>query len=548
MKIPLLFTVGCVALFLDSAQARPNVLLILTDDQDVDTVGCYGGSVQTPHIDSLAADGIRFSNANVVHSICSPSRYAILTGRYYDNSLDEEFLRLFPRGTASCVNNDLTIEDDGMNLPAVLKANGYVTGYIGKYHLTNHELLHNNKNWEEAGLQTYPMDADPRTDAAVDQKMKANQQWWQRRMKEIGYDVVDAFYPANLREMFNEVANVHNVEWTTDAANRFLTSRVGKDEPFFLCVATTYNHGPLPHWNKNGRYLYSLDADVQMTGEGVVTNRDLSSVLAGQTRASCRKMIGQTGLSEAAPFAAWWDAAVGSVLNTLKETGADENTLVIYLSDHGLKNSGKSTLYEAGTHVPFLMRWPQAIRGGRVYDHVVGSIDLAPTVMEACGISLPTGYPMDGVSLMPALRGSDEPVREALFMEMGYAHGVKTDHWKYIAVRYPEQMERKIQQGELFQDNLPQPYLVQHLGLARKAAKGNPHYFARNQLFNLEVDPDEENNVFLKMPEKGAQMKQLLQKSIKTHLPHRPYGEFNPAGSAEVFQPVANAVWMPARD
>jgi arylsulfatase A-like enzyme len=461
---------------------------------------------------------------------------------------------MYPKGMPSCINNFMDIEDDAMNLPAQLRRSGYSTGYVGKYHLTRHDLLGTNRGWERAGLQTYPEDADPRTDPGTDRKMKANQEWWQRHMREIGYDVADAIYPANLREMFNDAANVHNVEWTADAANRFLKSREGKEEPFFLCVATTYNHGPLPFWQRHGRYVYSLDADVRMTGEGVVTNRDLSSVLAGETRAGCRSLVGQPGLSEQAPFAKWWDAAVGSILNTLEETGAADNTLVIYISDHGLNNHGKSTLYETGIHVPLLMKWPGTIDAGRVCDHVVGSIDLVPTVLQACGVQIPKSYIMDGRSLMPVLEGSDDPVREALFIQMGYAYGIKTDDWKYIAVRYPAEMERTISRGEKDPEwthpswEVPdQPYLILHYQLAKWSAEANPHYFARNQLFNLQADPEEKNNLFRQMPEKAGQMKQLLRQKIRTHIPHRPFGEFN-GDDADVFGPAASAVWRPQRE
>lgn len=538
------------AVTLTALAERPNVLLIITDDQNTDTVGCYGGAVQTPHIDSLAENGIRFTNGNVVHSVCSPSRYAMLTGRYYDNCTGSSYLEMYPRGTHSCVNNFMELERDGMNLPAVMKANGYTTGYIGKFHLTDHHLLYNNKEWEASGLQTYPSDADPRTDAAVNAKMKANHAWWCNRMKSLGFDWVDGFYPANLREGFNEYLDVHNVEWTADAAIRFIKEQKGKEKPFFVTMATTYPHGPGPHAKPGGIYKYSLDADVQLTGEGVVTDRDLSGVLAGETRESCKRLDAVAGMDVRASTALWWDAAVGAALKALKETGQLENTLVIYISDHGQKNAGKTTLYETGIHVPLLMQWPARFGGGQTYDHVVGSIDLAPTIMEACGIKKPTEYTMDGISLLPVLNGSSAPVRDALFMQMGYAHGVKTDNWKYIAVRYPPQEEQMLLDGKQDpqwkswkEDTVPdRPNLMLHSELSRKARTANPHYYERNQLYNLKADPNEANNLFAEMPEKGAQMKVTLNNAIAEHIPHRPFGEFGPLGDPEEYSHVSNVV------
>ena len=519
------------------AAQRPNILLIVSDDEDRDRVGCYGGAVYTPHINSIAGNGVRFTNANVVHTICSPSRYAMLTGRYYDNNRTEEFLDRFPHGTASNVSNFFTLKGDGDHLATVLQVNGYYTAYIGKYHLAEHQLLYSASQWNSYGLQTYPQDADPRTDASVNEKMKANHAWWSNRIKQDGFDFTDAVYAANVRELFNKYLNLHNVEWTTDAAVRFLQTREGKEQPFFLAYNTTYPHGPLPHLMPDGSFSYSLDSDVQLTGEGYVTDRDLGGVLAGETRESVKRFLNEPGMDKGrAPFAAWWDAGVGAILNTLRETGQYENTLVIYISDHGLNNNGKSTIYENGSHVPLLIQWPARFARGQEYNSVVGSIDLVPTIFDACGIKVPDDYLMDGVSLVPVLEGSREPVRDALLLQMGYAHGVKTDRWKYIAVRYPENIEQMLDRGETDPqwtnpgwEQPVQPYLILHFQLAARSASNpaNPHYFARNQLFDLHNDPEEQINLFAQMPEKTNEMKQLLEQKIKLHIPHRPFGEFN---------------------
>jgi arylsulfatase A-like enzyme len=532
---------------------KPNILLIVADDEDRELIASYGGRVETPHLDSLGQQGVRFTNANVVHTICSPSRYAILTGRYYDNSTGAAFLKAFPHGAPSSIDNFIEIENDGMNLQSVLRANGYYTAHIGKYHLTGHHLLYLPIHWEKAGLQTYAEDADPRIDAEVNAKMKANHEWWRERIKQDGFDFTDAVYAANVRELFNNHLNVHNIEWTTDAAVRFLRTRQGEAQPFYLAYNTTYPHGPKPEWKRRGGYPFSIDADVQLTGEGYVTDRDLSEVLAGETRESVKRFLDHPDYCDRAAFATWWDAGVGALINTLKETGQYENTLIVYISDHGLHNSGKSTVYETGVHVPMFMQWPARFAGGREYDPVVGSIDLAPTVFEAVGVRVPDGYYMDGISLLPVLEGSNEPVREALLLQMGYAHAVKTDGWKYIAVRYPEKIEQMLDRGEVDPKwthpgwkQPPQPYLIQHIQLANWSYEKNPHYFARNQLFDLKNDPGEQHNLFAEMPEKAAEMKALLSKAFREHLPHRPFGEFHLTKNPAAFRNSINAIWHPS--
>lgn len=543
--LPLLGIISAASTAQAQSTGRPNVLLIITDDQNIDTVGCYGAPVETPAIDSLARNGVKFTNANVVHSICSPSRYAILTGRYYDNNRSSDFLQRFPPGEASTVNNFMELEEDGSTLPSVMRANGYHTGYIGKFHLTGHHLLRTNQFWEQNGLQTYPADADPRKDAAVNAKMKANHDWWRKQVMARGFDYADAIYSANLREGFNEFLNAHNVEWTADGIIRFLEASKEQEKPFFAVMATTFPHGPTPN-KVRGKYRFSLDTDVQITGEGFVEDRDLSKVLAnGVTRESVKDLEGAAGMSPDAPAAKWWDAAVGATIETLKKTGQFENTLIIYISDHGKAKGTKTTLYENGIHVPLLIQWPKHIARGQVYEHVVGSIDLAPTIMEACGITRPSEYVMDGLSLMPALTGSDAPLREALFLQMGYAHGIKTDNWKYIAVRYPAEIEQKLQRGEWKagrQDGPDQPYLMAHPQLSERAAKANRLYFVRNQLFDLTNDPEEKKNLFARKPEMATKMKALLDSAMRKHLPHRPFGEFGLLGKPEVFAPVSNLV------
>jgi arylsulfatase A-like enzyme len=535
--------------------SKPNILLILSDDEDLDRIECYGGVVHTPHINSIAENGVRFTNANVVHSICSPSRYSILTGRYYDNIQTADYLNRFPHGCASNINNFMMLKGDRDHLATVLHDNGYYTAFIGKYHLAEHVLEGSTKQWESYGLQTYPQDVDPRKDASVNEKMKANHAWWCERVKQDGFDYADAIYSSNVRSLFNDYLNLHNIEWTTDAAVQFLESRKGKEQPFFLSYNTTYPHGPMPEWNPDGGFPFSLGGDVQLTGEGFVTDRDLSGVLEGETRESVKRFLNEPGMSNRAAFAAWWDAGVGAILNTLKKTGQYENTLLIYLADHGLRDHGKSTIYENGIRVPLLIQWPAGFAGGREYNSVVGSIDLVPTIFDACGIPVPEDYLMDGVSLVPVLKGHSEPIHDALLLQMGYAHGLKTDRWKYIAVRYPENIEEQINHGiedtgwtnpNLLQTK--QPFLIMHYQLGNWSAKANPHYFARNQLFDLHNDPEEEMNLFDYLPEKVNEMKQLLEQKIKLHIPHRPFGEFNLCEHPEIFENAAGSVWHPARD
>ena len=507
-------------------QERPNVVFILTDDENLNSLGCYGYKVQTPNIDKIAENGIRFTNANVVHSVCSPSRYAILTGRYYFNNYHPEYLKAFPANQPDCVGNSISLEDDGMNVANVLKSSGYNTGFVGKFHVGHHEMLGSNRNWEKGGLKTYSKTKDPRVDKSISEKIKHNHEWWCKAIKAYGFDYVNGVYSANLREFFNEYMNVHNVEWTADAATQFIDEQKDEKNPFFLYVSTTYPHGPAPERKVKGDYIVSLDADPALTGEGVVEE---GAEEKRQRRQQIKSEI-KKGELATSPTARWWDDSVGRIINKLKETGHYENTIIIYTSDHGKKNHGKTTLYESGVHVPLLVQWPAKIKKARDYDHIIGSVDFTPTILDACKAKVPARMKTDGVSFYNVLKGSDVATREALLLKMGYACGVKTDMYKYITVRYPKKVEAQIERGQDFtghkKERIKQPYYMLHKQLSQKSEHAFENYWVRDQIYAYPTDKEEQENIYNVNEELTNQMKELMMRELNKANSTRPYGEF----------------------
>lgn len=521
MKITLglasLATLSCLA----EKNSRPNIVFILTDDQNTNTVGCYEHTVSTPNIDYLAKNGIKFNNANVVSTVSSPSRYALLTGRYYNSNYSKEFLSEYPTGTTSCIGNDCFLENDQQNLAGILRKSGYTTGFVGKFHLTEHKLLTTQRLWEESGLKMYPANSDPRIDQETNEKLKYNHQYWCNKIANFGFDYVNGVYAANLRELFNEHLNAHNVEWTMDAALKFLDMQKKSKKPFMLWMATTYPHGPAPHVLKNDKYLYSLDADPTLTGEGV--RPDLKGEYPSRKEIISKyKMMKAKNpdLSETAITALWWDEVVGKVISKLKELGIEDNTIIVYTSDHGILNGGKTTLYNGATNVPLIIQWKNGIAKRLEYNHIVGSIDLAPTLMDIAGINL-SEQNVDGVSLKPMLNNVSLPVRDALLMEMGYARAVKTDSLKYIAIRYPEKIETKC-----FDKEKGHYAIMKHAQLSTKAVKARPNYFQKDQIYDFIKDPLEKKNVFGISKENDEYMKALMKREVSKYS-NRPFGEFN---------------------
>lgn len=528
------------------ASPRPNVVLIMTDDQspiatrlpglnEPHTFGPYGGKVFTPNIDRMAAQGIRFDRANVASTVCTASRYNFLTGRYATRSLGDHFISLHPPGTMSRPENMVELDPPGTlpNLPQLLQEAGYRTGFVGKSHVIRHDLLTAPETtWESAGLRTYPNNANP-YDPEISASLAHNHAKWSEWLKPYGFDYVDGVYPANLLELFLDASNRHHLEWTISKAVKFLESSRDSEQPFFLYFATTIPHGPAPYQKTASRYPFGLggalypfglDGDIRVTPEGISWD-DYSFM---PSRAEIRQLNAEAGLPEKVAYMTWFDAGVGAILQKLRDIGADENTLVILTSDHGSWRRGKATLYEGGMRIPMITRWPASRQKGRIYDELISSVDIAPTVLDLAGITPPPNT-VDGRSYRTVLEGSDAPIRDAVFAELGWARAVKTREWKYIAVRYPANIQAKIARGGTFYGGeglrINRPYYSRNSSLGFFAAKYNPLYFETDQLFDLQADPGELHNVIADHPEVTAQLRARLAAWLKT-FPDRPFGEF----------------------
>ena len=211
---------------------RPNIIYIMTDDHSpipIEKKKCnqsrpfgFNGDryVYTPVIDGLAEKGMVFTSAYVTSSVCSPSRYSMLTGRYPSRCRGPRFMRDHPEGTPTRPENNTELEENRPNLARLLQQAGYRTGFVGKCHVIDHYLLDSN-NWSKNGLMTYDPSADPK-DPEVTKAMAHNHDYWIKRIKEFGFDYVNAVYAANLRELYNEPANVHNLEWKNKAVLEFI--------------------------------------------------------------------------------------------------------------------------------------------------------------------------------------------------------------------------------------------------------------------------------------------------------------------------------------
>ena len=540
--------------------SKPNIIFIVTDDQSSIILrsgdrqsqshpfGFNGDNrVHTPIIDNLAKNGIIFKNSFVSSSICSPSRYSILTGRYAGRCEGDNFIKNYPLGKLSKVENNIELEKKLTNLPRLLQGIGYKTAFVGKSHIIDHNILNTYSTGVE-GFMSYTADANPYTQS-VSNAMVFNHDKWSDRMKAYGFDYVNAFYPANLKELNNTALNVHNVEYKNKAVLDFIESS-GTD-PFFIYYSETIPHGPAPYNKTNGLYLKGLDSDVNITSKGVV-NQDYSYL---PSRADIKNEINSLGKEVDLAWIRWFDHAVGAVVAKLKEKGKLDNTLIVITSDHGDYNFGKSTNYEGGIKVPLMMYWPKGISTPRTYEGLFQNIDFAATFLDIAGLS-PATFNLDGKSFKNVLTtNTNAVVHTELFFEIGFSRAIRTKDWKYVTVRYDDATNIKIKNGGTFAGpngtTVALPYYIQNVSLASLSAGQYPLYNVKDQLFDLVNDPYETTNLFDANPIKANEMKALLTEKLVL-FPNRPYGEFTQSMNTANFEkeifiypnPIKNRIYI----
>ena len=375
----LVLIIGNQSLQAQKSQARPNVLVILVDDLGYGDLSSYGATdLKSPHIDALLKRGMKFNNFYANCPVCSPTRAALLTGRYQDMVGVPGVIRTHPQNSwGYLVPSAVTLAD-------VFQEAGYHTGIVGKWHL---------------GLEAPNV---------------PNQRGFEFFRGFLG-DMMDDYYHHRRHDVnymrFNEKqvdpeghATDLFTEWTCD----FLKQQAQTEQPFFLYLAYNAPHTPIQppaDWLEK----------VKQREAGI-----------DPARAKLVALIEHL------------DAGIGEVVKTLDETGLSENTLVIFSSDNGGQLSaganngdlrdGKQSMYEGGLKVPTGVVWKGHISPNEETDFVAMSMDLFPTVCEAAGIKVPPG--LDSVSILPTLEGKTQtPLRKHWFFrrrEGGNRYGGKT--------------------------------------------------------------------------------------------------------------------------
>jgi arylsulfatase A-like enzyme len=415
------FSASASAFSAQSEPSRPNVVVILTDDQGYADLGVQGmvDDVRTPHLDRLAAEGVRFTHGYVTAPVCGPSRAGLLTGRYQQRM-----------GVES--NVDMPFELDTEPFPERLRRAGYRTGMTGKLHVPTKGANDGEDpriwGFEEYGMRAGDFIAAPNRRLCThdpDGNPLPDRRW----MEIEGY----------------------RLDVTSDFAVRFIDRN--HDHPFFLYVSYLGPHTP-----------------IEATEEYLSRFPDVTPPAR------------RYGLAMISAI----DDGVGRIMDKLKEYGIDENTLVIFLSDHGAPLRGKRDLPidqleigewngslndpmlaekdmigEGGIRVPFLLRWPGRVPPGQVVDTPVISLDIAATAMALNGLD---ATDLDGENLMPLVTGEVATIDRNLYWMISGQTAVRKGKWKLLQTAHHGPY--------LFDVSLPEPERVNHIAHYPEIAAG----------------------------------------------------------------------------
>jgi arylsulfatase A-like enzyme len=450
-------------------QRPPNVILFLVDDMGFNDVSLYNGgaadgSLQTPNIDSIAQQGVTFTNGYAANAVCAPSRASILTGRYstrfgfeftpipkvgptifqWMQDIDSPPLpTVFDEQAIASMPDmiSLGMPPSEITIAELLKDAGYYTAHIGKWHLGGENGMRPEDQGFDDSLYMkgalYLPEEDPDVVNAKREEDSIERMVWSFADYAAQFNGGPAFQPDG-----------YLTDYYTDEALKVIENN--RNQPFFLYMAHWGIHNPLQATRADyDKFAHIKDHHLR--------------VYAAMIHAVDRSM--------------------GRIKDKLQELGLDDNTLILFTSDNGGAGyiqlpqinkpyrGWKLDHFEGGTHVPFMASWPAQIAPGSTLQAPVHHIDLYHTIAAAAGVQVPTDRKLDGVDLMPYITGANQGIPHAtLFWRQGHHQSVQHLGWKLIRAARPD----------------------------------------KRWLFNLAEDPTEQHNLANAMPDKLAELEALL--------------------------------------
>ena len=377
---------------------RPNIVFIVADDLGFADLGCYGGrdasfGPVSPHLDALAAGGLKFTQGYSNSPVCSPTRFALMTARwqYRLRGAAEEPINSKSRGSTT-----LGLAPEHPTLPSLLRDAGYRTALIGKWHLG------------------YPPAFSP---------LKSGYDEFFGPMSG-GVDYFSHCASNGAHDLFEGDEETHEIGYLTDLISDRAVDWVQRmapgaraDQPFFLSL-----HYTAPHWPWETRDDAALAAEV----------KDNLFHLHGGNIHTYRRMIHHM------------DEGIGRLMAVLREQGLERDTLVVFTSDNGGERfsdnwplvGGKMDLTEGGIRVPWIVHWPDVVAPGGVTEQHCLTMDFSATLLALGGARAGADYPWDGVSMLPVLRDPAATFERPLFWRMNHRgqRACRIGNWKYLQV------------------------------------------------------------------------------------------------------------------
>ena len=438
-----------------SATDRPNFVVVFTDDQGYEDLGCFGSpDIKTPHLDRLAKTGARFTDFYSAQAVCSASRAALLTG-CYPNRIGIQGA-LGPKSRHGINSSEWTIAE-------VLKTRGYATAIYGKWHLGHHKpFLPTRHGFDDYFGLPYSNDMWPFHPGVAHLPLAERLKRWPH------LPLIDKETIVNPMVTGKDQAQL--TTWYTERAVRFIDKN--KDQPFFLYVPHSMPHVPLYVSSKfQGKSQRGLYGDVIME----------------------------------------IDWSVGQIVEALRKHGLERNTLVIFTSDNGPwlnygthsgralpLREGKGTSWDGGQREPTVMYWPGQIPEGTVCNEVAGTIDILPTLARLAGIKkLPQKHKIDGHNIWPLISGQKNATspHEAYYFYWGrHLQAIRSGRWK-----------------------LHFPHAYRSLAGRKGGTGGKPVRYQQKRtplaLYDLKKDIGETTNVIAKHSDVVARLKKLAEKA-----------------------------------
>lgn len=374
LRVVLLLTVFVLPGIQGYAQDKPNIVVIIADDLGYGDLGYLGGKdVPTPNIDRLANEGVRFTSGYVSGPYCSPTRAGFMTGKY-----QQRFGHEFNPGPQAAANFGLSLNEK--TIAERLKAAGYKTGLVGKWHLGNEaKFLPQQRGFDEffgflGGAHPYMVEAGQ-------------------------------------QPIFRGTEEVKEPEYLTDAfareAVRFVDRH--KASPFFLTLAFNAVHAPMQSKPEHQQKFASISDEKRRHYAGMLFSMDES---------------------------------IGKLLDALDTAGVRDQTLIVFFSDNGGPPANgssngplrgqKATTWEGGVRVPFILNWPKQLPAGE-YNNPVIQLDVLPTALAAAGAPVSADEKLDGVNLLPFIKGEKSSApHETLYWRFGQQTAIRHGDWKLV--------------------------------------------------------------------------------------------------------------------